>query len=102
MNDDDAKTSGGRYLGRGAGPNEWHIVYNTGESGWGQVIHEFVNGSENDLFVIDYLYDAAGNPRWTLGQASLADFGTGAPHSTFDVQCPGCPWLAGCGNVLGQ
>ena len=26
VDDDDARTSGGRYLGRGAGPNEWHIV----------------------------------------------------------------------------
>jgi hypothetical protein len=80
--------------GAAASPNRTGAWYNANEAGWGQVVHSFSSGGQNNLFVVDYLYDGAGEPRWVLSQATEAQLATGAAHSTFQVHCPGCPWIA--------
>ena len=80
--------------GPAASPNRTGAWYNASESGWGQVIHAFSSGGQNNLFVVDYLYDGAGEPRWVLSQATDTQLTSATPHSTFQVHCPGCPWIA--------
>jgi hypothetical protein len=77
-----------------AAPNRTGAWYNASESGWGQVVHSFAAGTGNSIFVVDYIYDAAGEPRWVLSQAAESALASGAPHTTFTVHCPGCPWIA--------
>lgn len=79
-------------------PNRTGAWFNTGESGWGQVVHSYVSGGQNNLFVVDYIYDNVGQPRWVLGQAAGDSFATATPHQAFQVHCPGCPWIADWNN----
>lgn len=65
--------------------------YNPSESGWGQTYESFVSNGQAQQFMLTYLYDSAGNPRWTL--ASFPDNQASGPASTYEVHCPGCAWI---------
>lgn len=79
--------------GAAAAPNRTGAWYNTNESGWGEVVHAFSSGGQNTVFTVDYLYDAAGEPRWVLAQATETALAGGSGHATYQVHCPGCPWI---------
>lgn len=79
--------------GPAAVPNRTGAWFNTSESGWGEVVHAFSSSGQNNIFTVDYIYDAAGEPRWVLAQATDASLASGTAHSTFQVHCPGCPWI---------
>jgi hypothetical protein len=59
---------------------------NATDSGWGQTYESYVSGGVAQHFILTYLYDDAGEPRWTLG--SLAASQASGPVSTYQVQCP--------------
>lgn len=73
--------------------------FNPGESGWGVLLEdEFpVPGLEEQL-VVNYLFDAAGRPTWTLGGTPGFNGGT-AQHRVFFVHCPGCPAIIDAPNA---
>ena len=73
--------------------------YNPGEPGWGQVVHQYDVGGQNNSFIVDYLYDAQGQPRWVLTQGPTADLMAATPHQTFQVHCPGCSWISDWNNL---
>lgn len=85
-----------QYLVPGAGvaPNRTGAWYAPTESGWGQVVSQFPgDGGVNTTFVVHYLYDSLGEPRWLLAVEPTASLAAGRPHIAFPVHCPGCPWL---------
>lgn len=75
--------------------------YDAAEPGWGQVVHQYDIGGVNNSFIVDYIYDAAGEPRWVLTQGPTASLAASSAHQTFQVHCPGCVWIADWNN-LGQ
>ena len=80
--------------GPAAAPNRSGAWYAAAESGWGQVVSQFTDaGGANSTFVVHYLYDTVGEPRWVLAVEPTAALATGRPHITFPVHCPGCPFL---------
>ncbi len=91
------------YLTPGAAPvpNRTGAWFNPAESGWGQVVHQFVDPatSANSTFVVHYVYDTAGNPRWVLGQGGTTMLQTALEHLMFTVHCAGCIWSPA--NVTG-
>lgn len=62
------------------------------ESGWGLTVDSFRQNNIEQDFTLVYLYDDAGQPRWTLTQQPVADTGL-LPTLMAEVHCPGCPWL---------
>ena len=69
-------------------PNHTGGWYNPAESGWGIAVDEHVlNG--NDTWFINYIYDAANEPRWTIGAAQ--NNGGFIEQHIFLVHCPFCP-----------
>jgi len=76
--------------------NTLRAWYNTGESGWGTFDELFPSAGSNGhpfLFGLDFLYDAAGNARWTTASdASYVD-GHVLSESAGRPSCPGCVWL---------
>jgi hypothetical protein len=61
------------------------------ESGWGLVIDDhFLPDNSTEQVVVNYIYDTAGRPTWTLGGSSNLQGGT-VQHRSFFVHCPGCP-----------
>lgn len=80
------------FTGLSAGPVDiTGHYYNPSESGWGQTYESFVSNGVAQQFMLTYLYDAAGNPRWTL--ASFPDSQASGPASTYEVHCPSCAWI---------
>lgn len=75
-------------------PNRTGAWYNPSESGWGEVIHQFNAGGVPTTFAVDYIYDAGAQPRWVIIQDTTANVATGTSAKTFQVHCPGCPWLS--------
>ena len=65
--------------------------YSQTESGWGQTYESYISQGVAQQFIVTYLYDAAGEPRWVLG--SFPDTVTSGPTSSYEVHCPGCAWL---------
>ena len=92
-----AGRSGGeimRHLFAGLAPAVPDITghyYNPAESGWGQTYESFISEGVARQFILTYLYDAAGEPRWVLG--NFPDSDANGPGSTYEVHCPGCAWL---------
>jgi hypothetical protein len=88
------------YFVGGAAPanNRTGAWYNPDEPGWGQVVHQYDAGGVSNTFVVNYLYDAAGEPRWTLTQSATASLAQPTPAQTFQVHCPGCLWIADWNN----
>ncbi len=72
-------------------PNITGHYFNPAESGWGQTYESYVQGGVAQQFILTYLYDAAGEPRWVLG--SFPDNLASGPANTYEVHCPGCAWL---------
>ena len=84
------------YLVGGPAPaqNRTGAYYNPTESGWGLVIHQYLVNGQSYTFGVDYIYDAAGQPRWVLTQAPTAQLAASSNSVfTFRVHCPGCAWL---------
>ena len=70
--------------------------YNPAESGWGTFDQFFPGAGANGLpflFQLAYIYDAAGNPRWTV--AADASYGDGDTLTAMVARpaCPACVWL---------
>jgi hypothetical protein len=80
------------YTGQRATPERTGAWFNPGESGWGVLLEDAapLPGLPIDQLVVNYLYDAAGRPTWTLGAVPGTTGGT-AQHRVFFVHCPGCP-----------
>lgn len=70
-------------------PNRTGAWYAPAESGWGQVIDDHRNGSASEEVAINYIFDAGGNPVWTLGATGGLDSGS-MSLNTYRVQCPTC------------
>lgn len=65
-------------------------LWNTsGQSGWGVLVDDHAFGSVTDSYMVDYLFDNAGQPTWTLGSANNLS-GT-MSQQVFQVHCPWCP-----------
>jgi lysyl endopeptidase len=64
----------------------WNTV---GQSGWGILVDDHAFGATIDSYMVDYLYDNAGQPTWTLGSANGLS-GTMA-QQVYQVHCPWCP-----------
>jgi hypothetical protein len=75
-------------------PNRTGAWFNPAESGWGQVVHQFVLNGQVNSFKVDFLYDDAGEPRWLLAQAPQDALRSPSPHFTYAAHCPGCPWIS--------
>jgi hypothetical protein len=85
-----------------AAPDRSGAWYSVGEGGWGQIVHQYVTGGVQQTFVVHYVYDAVGQPRWVLAQGATDDLKAATPHMTFSAHCPGCPWIAGLSNPAGS
>ncbi len=75
-------------------PERTGIWYAPSEDGWGWAIDDHFR-PDNDApeqVIINYFYDAAGQPVWTLG-LSLDRSGGAMEMVTFEVHCPTCPSL---------
>ena len=72
-------------------PNITGHYFNPAESGWGQTYESYIGQGVAQQFILTYLYDAAGEPRWVLG--NLLDNTASGPSNTYEVHCPGCAWL---------
>jgi len=77
-------------------PNRTGLWYYPAESGWGQVLDDHLLGANPEQVVINYLYDGAGQPRWTLAGTPNLSTGT-VEHGQFLVHCPSCPNLTDFG-----
>ncbi len=65
--------------------------FSQAESGWGQTYESYISQGVAQQFIVTYLYDAAGEPRWVLG--SFPDTVASGPANSYEVHCPGCAWL---------
>ena len=97
--------TGGSNVGRSGGEIMQHVFaglapavpnitghyYNPAESGWGQTYESYVSEGAARQFILTYLYDAAGEPRWVL--SNLPDNVASGRADTYEVHCPGCAWL---------
>jgi Leucine-rich repeat (LRR) protein len=75
-------------------PNRTGAWYNPAESGWGQVVHQFVANGQVNSFKVDFVYDDAGEPRWLLAQGTQDALTSPLPHFSYAAHCPGCPWIS--------
>lgn len=90
------KTGGTLFVPVTSAPSEIRLWFNPSQSGWGlydQVVQLAAPPAPPLMFNLTYFYDAAGTPRWTVGNnsgyADGAAIGAIAPRPT----CPGCVWL---------
>ncbi len=65
--------------------------FRSGEGGWGQTYESFV-GSVPSMFILSYIYDSAGQPRWVLAQEPDSNVGDLNAFS-YQVHCPNCAWM---------
>ncbi len=74
-----------------ASPDVTGHYFSPSQSGWGQTYESYVQNNVPTQFILSYLYDANGNPRWIVAQQpdSLATL----PASSLQVHCPSCSWL---------
>ncbi len=73
-------------------PNRTGSWFPPSESGWGLAIDDhFLPNGQSEKVIVNYFYDAASNPVWTLGGGPVA--GGTQPHNLFRVHCPSCPSL---------
>lgn len=74
----------------------WGASNEPGSAGWGLAIDEFPNqaagASGNEFFFVHFIYNAAGQPVWTLGQVTATDPVT-ATQFTINTHCPTCARL---------
>lgn len=69
-------------------PNRTGAWYSPAEAGWGSVIDDHKNGGADEQVMMEFLYDAAGSARWTLGGAG--NVAGPMSQTTFQVHCPSC------------
>jgi hypothetical protein len=69
-------------------PNHSGGWYNSGQSGWGEVVDEHIVAGNPSTGIVSYVFDDLNEPRWTLGEAP----GTSGQmaQNTFLVHCPWC------------
>jgi len=70
--------------------------FNTSESGWGTFDELFPSvGVDGHPFMFNlvFLYDNAGNPRWTTGSTNNYQDGTVLDQMVARPSCPSCVWL---------
>jgi hypothetical protein len=80
--------------GAPAGTDATGAYYSASEAGWGQVLSEYRAADGADTtFLVQYLYDAQGEPRWVLAVEPTSALASAHPYITFPVHCPGCAWL---------
>ena len=72
-------------------PNRTGAWYHAAEDGWGETYDSYSAGGVSREFIATYLYDAAGQPRWVLGDAPAATAGD-FPVLSYGVHCPTCAW----------
>ncbi|HET9483903.1 MAG TPA: PKD domain-containing protein [Xanthomonadales bacterium] len=73
-------------------PNRTGSWFPPSESGWGMAIDDhFLPNGQSEQVIVNYFYDAANNPVWTLGGGAVT--GGTQPHNLFRVHCPSCPSL---------
>lgn len=73
-------------------PNRTGSWFPPSESGWGLAIDDhFLPNGQAEQVIVNYFYDAANNPVWTLGGGAVT--GGTQPHNLFRVHCPSCPSL---------
>lgn len=79
------------YTGGYARPERTGLWFNPAEDGWGVLLEDVapIAGRPIDQLVLNYLYDGAGRPTWTLGVAPGVAGGT-APQQVFFAHCPEC------------
>ncbi|MCB1589405.1 MAG: hypothetical protein KDI56_10930, partial [Xanthomonadales bacterium] len=73
-------------------PDRTGAWFHPPESGWGLTVDSFRLDNVEQDFNLVYIYDAAGQPRWSLVQALANDNGV-VPALVGQVHCPGCAWL---------
>ncbi|MGA9332756.1 MAG: PKD domain-containing protein [Rudaea sp.] len=93
----DGKSGGAVYVPVVADParsvRSW---YNPTQSGWGsfdELYPAYGSGGLPFAFNLTYIYDAAGNPRWTTGSDSSYRDGDSLQELVVRPTCPGCVWL---------
>ena len=69
-------------------PNHTGGWYNPSESGWGLAVDEHRVGGQPSTGMVAYFYDAANQPRWTLGEQ--LNTGSSVAHNSYLVHCPSC------------
>ncbi|MBB5207721.1 PKD domain-containing protein [Chiayiivirga flava] len=62
------------------------------DPGWGLAVESGSNAGTTLEAIGVFLYDAAGAPRWTLGNGTGAS-GQAVALTAVRPHCPGCPWL---------
>ena len=72
-------------------PNITGHYFVPAEPGWGQTYESYIGQGVAQQFILTYLYDGAGEPRWVLG--NFADTLPSGSANTYEVHCPGCAWL---------
>ncbi len=73
-------------------PNRTGTWFYGQEDGWGQTYDSYLTNLVSREFIITYLYDSAGQPRWVLTDAAAADTGD-LPTNAYQVHCPSCGWI---------
>ena len=73
-------------------PNQTGHYFNPAESGWGQTYESYIAGGAQKEFILSYVYDVLGQPRWVLAEDAASNESTFAV-STLQVHCPTCAWL---------
>lgn len=74
-----------------ANPDLTGHYFRPGEGGWGQTYESFV-GSAPSMFILNYIYDSAGQPRWTLAQEPDSNLGN-LNTLSYQTHCPSCAWM---------
>jgi lysyl endopeptidase len=72
-------------------PNNTGHYFQPTENGWGLTVESFVAGGQASEFILYYIYDAAGQPRWVLAQEPINQ--PNYPTSLYQAHCPTCAWL---------
>ena len=73
-------------------PNRTGSWYPPSEPGWGMAVDDHILNGQPDEVIVNYYYDAANDPIWTLGGGSPPGAGT-QTQNLFRVHCPTCPSL---------
>jgi len=74
-----------------ANPDLTGHYFRPGEGGWGQTYESFVGGVPS-MFILNYIYDSQGQPRWTLAQEPDSNLGN-LNVLSYQVHCPSCAWI---------
>lgn len=74
--------------------NHTQAWFNEAQSGWGIAIESLNTGTPAGFeFFASYIFDAAGNPRWVVGDKSSTGNGS-VSMINYASQCPACAWYS--------